>query len=223
MTLAACGAGSSVTRARISSPAAAHTEVTSRTMRRTHDVHRPLIAWTHRPLEARTSALLTRTPPQPLAAVPRARHRRRLGESDRSLQAAARTRVRYSAAVDQPIPILMATDSTVKHEVPPKAPKGQPATRAAAHRGRPVWVGWRTSGPVHPVTVRRAKPNPKPTKPPKLPREVRSISPGQIGAITSYAEKHGFDVPDMRGWTTKIGTEFHAEMVEMVEQDRWSD
>jgi hypothetical protein len=118
---------------------------------------------------------------------------------------------------------LMATDSTVKHKVPPKAPKGQPATRAAAHRGRPVWVGWRTSGPVHPVTVRRAKPNPKPTKPPKLPREVRPISPGQIGAITSYAEKHGFDVPDMRGWTPKIGTEFHAEMVEMVEQDRWSD
>lgn len=117
----------------------------------------------------------------------------------------------------------MATESTVKHKVRPKGPKGQPATRVAAHRARAVWLGWRTSGPVHPVTVRRTTPYTKPTKPPKLPRAVRPISTEQTVAITSYAEKHGFDVPDMRGWTTKIGSEFHAEMVAMVEQDRWSD
>jgi hypothetical protein len=40
--------------------------------------------------------------------------------ANRPLPSADSARVRYSAAVDQPIPILMATDSTVKHKVPPK-------------------------------------------------------------------------------------------------------
>lgn len=118
----------------------------------------------------------------------------------------------------------MARRSAVKHKLPPKPPRGQPATREAAHRARRVWVGWRTSGPVHPVILRGEQPGSKPTTPkPSFPARCGRSADSTRARYAGYADEHGLDVPDTRGWTTKIGTDFRAEMIETVEQDRWTD
>ena len=49
------------------------------------------------------------------------------------------------------------------------------------------------------------------------------IASSDMARSIAFYRALGFDVPDTRGWTTKIGTDFLAEMVEMVEKEGWTD
>jgi len=63
----------------------------------------------------------------------------------------------------------------------------------------------------------------KPAKRRPSPPRRRPIRAAQVARINVYAAVHGFDVPDLTGWSTAIGESFYRQMTIMVRDDIWTD